>query len=657
MLQNRYRVMRLISSDSGFGKVYEAYERSEPKILKVLKADFNHNAKVIDLFQQEARVLSQLQHPGIPQVEADGYFTFIPSDSSQPLHCIVMEKIDGPNLRQWMQQQGNNPISEKQALDWLYQLVEVLHLIHHQNYFHRDIKPENIMLRSSGQLVLVDFGAARHITATYLAQLGQSGGITALSSAGYTPPEQEQGQAVPQSDFYALGRTLIYLLTAKHPTDSGIYNSFSNEFNWRTAVPQLSPRFAQLLDRMISPRAMDRPPDTQAILTELQALQTAASSSRPLSRNITSTVPSSEFTQPDNHTAWQSQLLTQMRSRSSWQSRFIGLAVLGLLVTLTAGIWHGVQQETWFPWNGSPSVPAEVATVNPLQVLQGHANPINALLLTLGNNQLISASADKTVKVWDLTSGEVLQTLRGHTSFINAIAVSPDGQQLASGSADGEIRLWDLASGETRQTFADSSVSINALAITRNGQQIISGNAEGVIQRWDLSTGDLLDTWTAHTSAINALAVSPSNQLLASGSADKTIRLWDLNSGEAIHVLSGHASFVNAIQFSPDGADLISGSADTTLRLWDVETGALEKTLPAHTSYVNDLAISSDGSLVLSAGADRSVKFWDVRTGELQLDTVGYTNHIDHLVIHPQGFIITASIDSPDIEIWTLPPE
>ncbi|NJN04197.1 MAG: protein kinase [Leptolyngbyaceae cyanobacterium RM1_1_2] len=420
----------LISSDSGFGKVYEAYERSEPKILKVLKEDFNRNSKVVDLFQQEARVLSQLHHPGIPGVEAGGYFTFTPQGSEQPLHCIVMEKIDGPNLRQWMQQQGHNPISEKQALDWLYQLMEVLHLIHHKNYFHRDIKPENIMLRSSGQLVLVDFGAARHITATYLAQLGQSGGITALSSAGYTPPEQEQGQAVPQSDFYALGRTVIYLLTAKHPTDSGLYNSFSNEFNWREVASQVSPGFSRLLNRMISPRAIDRPQNTQVILEEIQALRAAASQlpvqfparSVELSgADITTAADYSELAESDTETALQGKRLAKLRSPLVPKSKFLGLAVLGLLIALSVGIWQGVEQKTWFPWSDRPSV-AEVTSVELTQVLQEHTNPINALLLTVGNNQLISASADKTIKVWDLTRNEVWQTLRGHTSFINAIA-------------------------------------------------------------------------------------------------------------------------------------------------------------------------------------------------------------------------------------------
>ena len=84
--------MRLMSSQSGFGWVYEAYERNLPRILKVLKQEYNQNEKVLELFQREAQVLSQLKHPGVPQVEADGYFQVHLPDSDQPLYCLVMEK-------------------------------------------------------------------------------------------------------------------------------------------------------------------------------------------------------------------------------------------------------------------------------------------------------------------------------------------------------------------------------------------------------------------------------------------------------------------------------------------------------------------------------------------------------------------------------------
>ncbi|MEM0982170.1 MAG: serine/threonine-protein kinase, partial [Cyanobacteria bacterium P01_H01_bin.58] len=271
LLKGRYRVMRLLSSKTGFGNVYEAYERGTPKILKILKRDRSTNPKVLELFQKEAEVLSQLQHAGVPYVEAKGYFTYQPQDDDIPLHCIVMEKIDGPNLQQWMQQQGGHPIGENQALQWITQLTDSLRRIHQHNYFHRDIKPDNIMLRANGQLVLVDFGAAREMTQTYLAQVG-SLGVTTVSSAGYTPPEQEQGQAVPQSDFYALGRTIVYLLTGRSPNDTTLYDPLRNAFNWRKAAPQVSDEFADLLDTLIAPRVIDRPKTAQEILERLARL-------------------------------------------------------------------------------------------------------------------------------------------------------------------------------------------------------------------------------------------------------------------------------------------------------------------------------------------------------------------------------------------------
>ena len=94
-LQGRYRVMRLLSDKTGFGKVYEAYEQDKPKIVKVLKEELSNDAKAVELFQQEAVVLGNLNHPGIPKV--DSYFPYKTRDNLQ-LHCIAMEKIDGPNL-------------------------------------------------------------------------------------------------------------------------------------------------------------------------------------------------------------------------------------------------------------------------------------------------------------------------------------------------------------------------------------------------------------------------------------------------------------------------------------------------------------------------------------------------------------------------------
>ena len=147
-LIGRYRVLRLLSDKTGFSKVYEAYEQDTPKILKVLKEELANDPKAVSLFQQEVNVLEQLNHPGIPI--AEGYFPY-QTRNNVILHCMVMEKIEGPNLEQWLKQQQNRPISEAQAINWLKQLLEILDLVHHKQYLHRDIKPSNIMIHPDGQ--------------------------------------------------------------------------------------------------------------------------------------------------------------------------------------------------------------------------------------------------------------------------------------------------------------------------------------------------------------------------------------------------------------------------------------------------------------------------------------------------------------------------
>jgi serine/threonine protein kinase len=264
-LIGRYRVLRLLSDKTGFGKIYEAYQQDTPKILKVLKEELTNDSKALALFQQEAKVLQQLNHPGIPQTE--GYFPY-QTRNNLILHCLVMEKIAGPNLEQWLKQQQNRPISEAQAIVWLKQLLEILDLVHNQQYLHRDIKPSNIMIRPDGQLVLIDFGTAREITRTYLAN---SGGMTAISSSGYSPPEQMRGQAIPSSDFFALGRTFVFLLTGFPPEQ--LYDPHLDILQWRHHANHVSPLLLDFIDWLISTEVSKRPSNAEDISRRLAAIE------------------------------------------------------------------------------------------------------------------------------------------------------------------------------------------------------------------------------------------------------------------------------------------------------------------------------------------------------------------------------------------------
>jgi serine/threonine protein kinase len=264
VLSRRYRVIELLSEKGGFANTYEVRDRDLSKVLKVLTNDHPH---AIELFEQEAQVLSQLNHPGIPQGE--GSFTYFPRDSQIPLHCLVMEKIEGVDLEDYQCQHHYQPIDQKLALAWLMQLANILHEVHSCHLFHRDIKPSNIILKPDGQLVLIDFGAVRQVTATILA----GGQNTMLFTPGYAPPEQEKGYAVQQSDFFALGRTFVYLLTGKEPTDPEIYDHYNNELNWHKYAPHISPQLADFIDALIAEKATQRPADTTEILRQLADLE------------------------------------------------------------------------------------------------------------------------------------------------------------------------------------------------------------------------------------------------------------------------------------------------------------------------------------------------------------------------------------------------
>ena len=174
-MEGRYRTTKQLGQ-GGFGKTYEVNDISG-NTQRVLKILINNAPKAVELFQREADVLKLLNHPGIPNVGQDDYFIYFPRASQQPLHCLVMEKIEGMDLYEYMKKRDFRPIKQKLAVEWLKKIVDILQLVHDNNFFHRDIKPPNIMLRVTGDLSLIDFGAAREATQTYyFAQ--QQGNVT-----------------------------------------------------------------------------------------------------------------------------------------------------------------------------------------------------------------------------------------------------------------------------------------------------------------------------------------------------------------------------------------------------------------------------------------------------------------------------------------------
>ena len=258
IIRDRYRLIRPLRTLNEYHKteIFEVSDRGTSKIIKVLTVNGLNSTK---LFRQECEILAQLQHLAVPRLYDS--FTFVIKNSRQKLRCIVMEKVEGQNLKQWLDARGK--LSEDLAIDWLRQLLSILSEIHFLHILHRDLKPSNIIIRPDGKLIAIDFGTARKQTTTYIAKLRESD-VTNVCSHGYTAPEQQKGKGVVQSELYALGRTFVHLMTGTYP------NHLSEDENgrliWHNEAPQISKALKSLVDRLLISRPEGRPSKPEIIL-------------------------------------------------------------------------------------------------------------------------------------------------------------------------------------------------------------------------------------------------------------------------------------------------------------------------------------------------------------------------------------------------------
>lgn len=686
LIKQRFRILRLLG-EGGFAKTFEINDRGTLKVLKLL---IDNNTKAIALFKREFEVLSRLKHPGIPQVEKDGYFTVFPRNGQQPLHCLVMEKIDGPNVEEWMFERGHQPIPQNQAIAWLRQLTAILHQVHRQQYFHRDIKPSNIMLRPNKQLVLIDFGTVREVTGTYLAKVGGGHKMTGIISPGYTPPEQANGKAVPQSDFFALGRTFVYLLTGRDPNEFP-EDPRTGQLKWRESARQISPDLADLVDYLMAPFPGNRPQNTQVIIDCLGELE------RPVYRPQTS-APSLQFAYPAGSLPIQVAPSRSRRlGRSSRKKRYYGFSrrtrhrnlkigyplLAGGVLLLMVGMSPQIQdyfdqlpaapirfqslKQVAFPGTAAIADPAQLQNVrhshppalnNPAlkNTLSGHIYGVNSVAISPDGKTIASGSIDKQIKIWDLTTGKLIRTLSGHDREIWSVSISPDGKLLASSSGDKTIKVWNLQTGELLKTLSGHLDRAIAVVFSPDAKLLASSSLDNTIRIWETQTGKAIRTLAGHSSTVSAIAFSPNGQTLASGSFDHTIKLWQVSTGQALKTLAGHSSRVLTVAYSPDGTTLVSGSGDGSIKFWQVSTGQLARSLSGHSDRVSALAISSDGQLLVTSGGplDSTIKVWRLTNGQLLHTFVGHTDTVYSVAITPDGKMLASGSEDYTIKLWQL---
>lgn len=267
-------------------------------------------------------------------------------------------------------------------------------------------------------------------------------------------------------------------------------------------------------------------------------------------------------------------------------------------------------------------VPAAQGEPSPVRVKQG--DTISAIAFSPDGKTLVSASWDRTVRLWDVATGKEMRAFIGHQAQVECVAFSPDGKQIASAGWDRTLRLWDVATGKEIRQIGEHPDGILAIAFSPDGQTLASGNQDqknqsGTLHLWDVATGHRVHRLLGHLGPVSAIAFAPDGKTLVSGGIDQTLRFWDVASGKEqrrIERLGGQQNWVFSLAFSPDGRLLAAGSADKLVRLWET-TGLKElRRYSAHQDKVRSVAFSPDGRTLMSGSIDRTIRLWELASGK-----------------------------------------
>ena len=260
---------------------------------------------------------------------------------------------------------------------------------------------------------------------------------------------------------------------------------------------------------------------------------------------------------------------------------------------------------------------------------------------------------DTTIHLRDVTTGYTVGTLTGLTGRVDGLAFSPDGKTLAASSYDKTVKIWNVKTGQELQTlsFPDAAFGI---AFSPDGKLLAVGIRNGPVQLLEPDSGIIFRTFTGHTDLVNSVVFFPDGKKIAAGSSDGTIILWDVAGGKEMQRFQGHTRSVWKVSISPDGKTLASASTDGTIRLWNAATGQEMLILKDNTVFEwFDVEFSMDGKYLAAASQNRLV-IWDVASGRKLRAIDSLETGVDTLSFSPDGKLLATGGDGA-VRLWGVP--
>jgi WD40 repeat protein len=331
----------------------------------------------------------------------------------------------------------------------------------------------------------------------------------------------------------------------------------------------------------------------------------------------------------------------------------------------------------------------DLATGEMKFVLSGHFDTITSLAFAADNRRLLSGSADRTARVWDLADSKFPEVFSfgGHAAVVTGVAFNSDGSQAATCAADNSVQLWNTLTGDVLQKFEGHTAAVVGVAITPNNAQVITASADKTVRTWTAADGKVARTITA-PAAIARLSVSRDGTRIAVGQPDNSVLIYNAVNGVLAQTLTGHAAAVAALGFATDGTRLVSADVGRAL-VWEAASGRLLEALPVeqgisaavygptaadvivaradtgidlHTlrfkfalgdmeKSVTRAAYLADGS-VFTSSLDGSVRRFTPTNGA-QVFAATHGAPVNDLALSPNGLLLASAGDDKSVKLWT----